>query len=72
MQGKAGIGVISDRDTQPLIMRLNPDTEDFGEKLSCVFEKELDEKTIERYRANILQARTAGIPLDKKLVTADE
>ena len=33
---------------------------------------ELDEKTIESYRANILQARTAGIPLDKKLVTADD
>jgi hypothetical protein len=59
-------------DREPLIMRLDPDTEDFGEQLSRVFEKELDEKTIERYRANILQARTAGIPLVKKLVTADD
>jgi len=61
-----------DHDREPLIMRLNPDAEDFGEQLSGVFEKELDEKTIERYRADILQARTAGIPLDKKLVTADD
>ena len=61
-----------DHDREPLIMRLNPDAEDFGEQLSGVFEKELDEKTIERYRANILQARTAGIPLDKRLVTADD
>ncbi len=61
-----------DHDREPLIMRLNPDAEDFGEQLSRVFEKELDEKTIERYRADILQARTAGIPLDKKLVTADD
>ena len=59
-------------DREPLIMHLDPDAEDFGEQLSKVFEKELDEKTIERYRANILQARTAGIPLDKKLVTADD
>jgi hypothetical protein len=61
-----------DHDREPLIMRLNPDAEDFGEQLSRVFEKELDEKTIERYRANILQARRAGIPLHKKLVTADD
>ncbi|MGW8322674.1 MAG: hypothetical protein ACWGSD_14080 [Thermodesulfobacteriota bacterium] len=59
-------------DREPLIMRLNPDAEDFGDQLSRVFEKELDEKTIERYRANILQARRAGIPLHKKLVTADD
>jgi hypothetical protein len=59
-------------DREPLIMRLNPDADDFGEQLSRVFGKELDEKTIERYRNNILQARTAGIPLDKELVTADD
>ncbi len=59
-------------DREPLIMRLNPDAEDFARQLSGVFEKDLDEKTIERYRANILQARNAGIPLDKKLVTADD
>jgi hypothetical protein len=59
-------------DREPLIMLLNPYAEDFGEQLSKVFQKDLDEKTVERYRSNILQARTAGIPLDKKLVTADD
>lgn len=59
-------------DREHLIMHLNPDAGDFGEQLSRIFEKELDEKTIERYRRDILQARTAGIPLHKKLVTADD
>jgi hypothetical protein len=59
-------------DREPLIMRLDPDAEDFGDQLCRIFEKDLDEKTIERYRNNIVQARTAGIPLDKKVVTADD
>jgi hypothetical protein len=59
-------------DREPLIMHLNPDAVDFGKQLSRIFEKDLDPKTIERYRNNILQARTAGIPLDKRLVSADD
>ena len=59
-------------EKEPLIMNLDPDAGDFGERLSAIFEKELDEKTIERYRADILQASTAGIPLDKKTVSADD
>jgi hypothetical protein len=59
-------------DREPLIMRLDPDAGDFRERLSRVFGKELDEKIVERYRNNILQARTAGIPLDKEIVTADD
>ncbi len=59
-------------DREPLIMRLDPDAEDFAGKLSAIFEKELDEKTVERYRKDILQARTAGVPLDKKIVRADD
>ncbi len=59
-------------DREPLIMRLDPDADDFGAQLSGIFGKELDEKTVERYRNNILQARTAGVPLDKELVTADD
>jgi hypothetical protein len=61
-----------DHDREHLIMRLDPDAEDFGERLSRIFEKNLDEKTVERYRRDILQARSAGIPLDKKFVTADD
>lgn len=59
-------------DREHLIMRLDPEAEDFAERLARIFEKELDEKTIERYRKDILQARTAGIPLDKKVVTFDD
>ena len=59
-------------DREALIMHLDPDDEDFGEQLSRVFERDLDEATVERYRSNILQARTAGIPLDKKVITADD
>jgi hypothetical protein len=54
------------------IMRLDPDAADFGEQLDKIFDKELDESTTERYRMDILQAKTAGIPLNKKGLTADD
>ena len=54
------------------IMRLDPDAADFGDQLDKIFDKDLDESTIERYRMDILQAKTAGIPLNKKVLTADD
>ena len=54
------------------IMRLDPDAADFGDQLDKIFDKDLDQSTIERYRMDILQAKTAGIPLKKKVLTADD
>ena len=50
-------------------MALDPDAADFGERLGKIFERQLDESAVELYRNNILQARTAGIPLDKVSVS---
>ena len=59
-------------DKEPAIMHLDPDEEDFAEKLGALFGKELDEQTVARYRDDILQARNAGIPLKKRIVSADD
>ncbi|MGA2260864.1 MAG: hypothetical protein ABSH28_05455 [Acidobacteriota bacterium] len=59
-------------DREPLIMAMNPDAEDFGKQLRQIFGRELDESTISQYRNNILLAKTAGIPLNKGILTADD
>jgi len=59
-------------DREPLIMGMNPDAENLGEQLSKIFGREVDETTINRYRDNILQAKTAGMPLKKGVLTADD
>ena len=59
-------------DREPLIMSLDPGAPDFGDRLAAIFEKKLDNRTIELYRTNILQAKTAGIPLQKGVLTADD
>ncbi len=59
-------------DREPLIMTLDPNAPDFGDQLGKIFDKKLDASTIERYRTNILQAKTAGIPLKKGTLAADD
>ncbi|MBZ5500199.1 MAG: hypothetical protein LAP85_27710 [Acidobacteriia bacterium] len=59
-------------DREPLIMRMDPAAEDFGEQLYRIFGRELDKETIEQYRNNILQAKSAGIPLNKGVLSADD
>jgi len=59
-------------DLEPRIMSTDPEAENFGEQLQQIFGRELDQETIRRYRNNILQARTAGIPLNKGILHADD
>jgi hypothetical protein len=59
-----------ERESQ--IMHLNPASEDFSKKLGAVFQKELDEKTIEQYKDDINMASNAGIPLAKRLISVDD
>ena len=59
-------------DREPRIMSLDAEAEDFPLRLLKIFEKEIDAQTVERYRANIRQARSAGIPLDKAVLAADD
>lgn len=59
-------------EREPKIMHLDPDDEDFPKKLSEIFEKDLDEDTVDLYQKDILQAKNAGIPLKKRTITADD
>lgn len=59
-------------DREPQIMKLEPSAEDFGRRLEKVFGVKLHEETIDRYRENIIQAKTAGIPLNKGILYADD
>ncbi|MFQ5901257.1 MAG: hypothetical protein ACE5IH_06845, partial [Thermodesulfobacteriota bacterium] len=54
------------------IMHLDPDAPDFSKSLSAVFDKELDEDTVQQYRDDITQANGAGIPLEKGIVSIDD
>jgi hypothetical protein len=59
-------------DQEPMIMMLDPNSREFSSRLQKIFGRELDEQTVNRYRDNILQAKTAGIPLNKGILYADD
>ena len=59
-------------DQEPYIIQLNPEDPDFSKKLSAIFKRDVDDEKIEMYRDNIRQAKSAGIPLNKKAITADD
>lgn len=59
-------------DLEPEIMRLDPDAEDFSERLCHLFGESLDESTVQGFRNDILQAKNAGIPLGKRTLSADD
>ena len=54
------------------IMHLDPDARDFSKKLSNIFQKELDEETIESYKYDINLANNAGILLNKRTLSIDD
>lgn len=54
------------------IMHLDPDAADFNQKLSEIFEEELDNNTVQHYKDDIKLAQSAGIPLDKRIVSIDD
>ncbi len=59
-------------DREPQIMHLNPDAADFPTQLANIYEKELDDETVRRCRESITLARNAGIPLHKRIISADD
>ncbi len=59
-------------DQEAQIMHLDPDAADFQQKLEELFESEMENETVQRFRNDIVQARDAGIPLDKKTVSMDD
>jgi hypothetical protein len=53
-------------------MHLDPENQDFPEKLSAIFGGELEAEKVELYRENILLAKNAGIPLHKATISIDD
>lgn len=73
----ASLAVLSSRfnlghEEERLIMQLEPDDPEFPEKVSMICGDGLDEMTREAYRQDILNARSAGIPLGGGAITADD
>ena len=54
------------------IMHLDPEAQDFSQQLSEIFKETLDEAKVEQYRDEIKQAGSAGIPIDKRIVTIED
>ena len=60
-------------DKDAACMKLDPHAPDFEEQLKATSgEADLDDDTIEIYRQSIISASKAGIPLDKRTITADD
>jgi hypothetical protein len=59
-------------EKESLIMHLDPDAPDFSKKLSAIFEQEVGEETVQRYRDDIKLADNAGVPLDKRIISIDD
>jgi hypothetical protein len=53
-------------------MQLDPDDPEFKEKVSMISGDRLDEMTSDAYRQDILEARSAGIPLGRGVLNADD
>jgi len=61
-----------EHDREAEIMHLDPNDVNFGEKLSNLFNTQLDKNKIDEYKDLIRQAQKAGIPLNKRTVSADD
>lgn len=59
-------------EREQFVMRLDPDGEDFPERLTKLFAEDLGEEMIEAYRQNIQEARVAGMPLGGRVSTIDD
>lgn len=54
------------------IMHLDPSMSEFKNALSDIFGERIEERTVEECRENILLARKAGIPLERRIATIDD
>mgnify|MGYP001091041877 FL=1 len=59
-------------DCEQHIMHLDPDAADFSERLAARLGRAVDEAGRAAYRELILEARDAGIPLEKPVITVDD
>ncbi len=54
------------------VMHLDPDAEDFADRLAAVVGEPQDPESVARYRSWILEARDADLPLDRAVLVADD
>ncbi len=59
-------------DRERLVMRLDPEAEDFPMRLGQVLERDIDPSILDHYRAMIEDADQAGIPLHKPILDASD
>jgi len=59
-------------DREQYLMRLDPDAEDYAEKLAEIAGGEVEPEVAEIYRANLRDARAACLPAGKRTATADD
>lgn len=60
-------------DTDAAIMKLDPDSRDFAGRLEAIIPGQpVDDDLIRTYKESIVQARDAGIPLQRRTITADD
>jgi len=59
-------------DDERHIMRLDPESDGFADKLKGLFQDDLTDEEVESYRQNIRDARDAGFPIHKRVITADD
>jgi len=59
-------------DKEQHVMKLDPDSQNFKNKLESLFEKTLDQETLDRYKDMILEAREAGMPSFSRVIRVDD
>lgn len=59
-------------EREQLVMRLDPESDDFAPRLEKLLERPLDEETEKLYRDMIAEAADAGIELEKPTLDADD
>lgn len=59
-------------DRERLVVALDPDADDFAERLATTLGAELDPVRVEDYRSSLQSAREALMPVHKATITADD
>lgn len=59
-------------DKEQHVMKLDPDSPYFKNKMESLFEKTLDQDTLDRYKDMILEAREAGMPAFSRVIRVDD
>ena len=59
-------------DREQLLMRLDPEAEDYGARLAEIAQQPVPEDVVETYRSNLRDAMAACMPVGRRTATADD